>query len=113
MNDMHSSRAGSGFPWNRKFLRIRRSFAILVLGLLGVVASSISAAAQTSLDNELVFQAARDAAASHPTRAIVMLRLGAALPDEFTPYAIRRLRIINGYVVYVDNDGLDRLGCAG
>src|SRR5262245_47768635 len=84
--------------------RIGSSFAAFVLCLLGIVSSAIAAPAPTRLDNELVFQAARDAAASRPTRAIVMLRPGATLPDEFAQYATRRLRIINGYVVSVDND---------
>ena len=74
-----------------------------------MLSSTIAADAQTRLDNELAFQAARDAAVSRNTRAIVMLRPGAALPAEFAPYATRRLRIIDGYVVSVPNDVLARL----
>ena len=104
-------RSGSKFPWNPDFPRVfSTSFVLaLVLSVVGVLSSTIAADAQTRLDNELVFQAARDAAVSRNTRAIVMLRPGAALPAEFAPYATRRLRIIDGYVVSVPNDVLARL----
>src|SRR5215207_2462540 len=105
-------RPGLKSPWNPDFPRVcSASFVLaLILSFVGVLSSTIAADAQTRLDDELVFQAARDAAASRNTRAIVMLQPGAVLPAEFAPYATRRLRIIDAYVVSVPNDVLARLG---
>ena len=55
-------RSGSKFPWNPDFPRVfSTSFVLaLVLSVVGVLSSTIAADAQTRLDNELVFQAARE-----------------------------------------------------
>jgi len=104
-------RSGPKTRWNPDLPPVfSTSFVLaLVLSLVGVCSSAISASAQTQLDNELVFQAARDAAVRRNTRAIVMLQPGATLPVEFAPYATRRLGIIHGYVVSVPADVLTRL----
>ena len=87
----------------------RRTFGAIIVVLLGLAANAIAAGPQSRLDDELAFRSAHNDASSRNTRAIVMLRSGAALPAEFGAYAIRPLKIIDGYVVNVPNTVLARL----
>ena len=97
---------GSG---SKRLCNPRRTFGAIIVVLLGLAANAIAAGPQSRLDDELAFRSAHNDASSRNTRAIVMLRRGAALPAEFGAYAIRPLKIIDGYVVNVPNTVLARL----
>jgi serine protease AprX len=94
----------------KRLCDLRRTFGAIVFVLLGLASNALAAPApQARVDDELAFRSAHNDASSRNTRAIVMLRRGAELPDEFDAYAIRSLKIIDGYVVDVPNAVLARL----
>ena len=75
------------------------SFVALVLSLVGVRRTRSLPMRRRGWTTSSRFRPR--ATPRHPrnTRAIVMLRPGAALPAEFAAYATRRSSIIDGYVV--------------